>query len=445
VAAHDDAIDQARRRLADALVTFRRDTALKQADLARRIAFDRTTVSHAERGSQVPAIEFWQSCDEVFQTDGTLVRLYDEWKSARQRKADAEAARTRAERHRRAQALRSNPAPGGVPAGVLPGDWTALDGDEIAHMTAAREDSHRYLDDSVIGYFEREFGACEAADGAIGPARTLPMVRGLLAAIEHRARDSKPDLRRGLLSVAARGSEFAGWLCRDLRRFSDAQHWHERATAYALEAGDLPMVGYVLLRKAQMAYDKREPLQVLTLAAAAREGPWQLAPRTRAEVILTETHGLAMTGSSADVIERQVDDAHALATGDHSDGPTIDDATLLLRSASCFTESARPEHAAAIYEEVLSTTVLSRRDEGYFLARRSYALALAGETNEAFSTGLSSIETALTANSARTRRELQRTVHTLTSAGRLDDAVELRDALTSWQRSDRGAEPVDDR
>ena len=171
----------------------------------------------------------------------------------------------------------------GVAAAALP----ALGLDELEHVTKALDDARRYFDGPMVDYFRRQTDACMTDDGAVGPRKTLPTMLGILEAIEEHGREVKPDVRRELLTVGARGAEFAGWLYRDIHEPTAAGYWHDRATEWAQEAGDMPMQGYVLLKKSQMAYEERDGLRVLTLAQAAQYGPWQLPAKVQAEVTAT--------------------------------------------------------------------------------------------------------------------------------------------------------------
>jgi DNA-binding XRE family transcriptional regulator len=167
----------------------------------------------------------------------------------------------------------------GLAAAALP----ALGLDDLHHVAVAMEDARRYLDGSVIGHFRKQLVLCKRDDGELGLARTLPTVLGILGAVEEHAREVKPDVRCELLTVAAECAEFAGWLYRDARDVPIALYWHDRAIEWAQEAGDCAMQGYVLLKKAQLAYDEREPLRMLTLSQAVQTGPWSLPPRVLAE------------------------------------------------------------------------------------------------------------------------------------------------------------------
>jgi hypothetical protein len=323
------------------------------------------------------------------------------------------------------------PLPRGIVANALP----AVNLDQLQHVAAALDDAHRYLDGSVVAYFHQQLDRCKADDGNLGPARALPMVLGVLGAVQHHARDVKPQVRRALLEVGADGAEFAGWLYRDLQDPTSAGYWHDRAIEWAQEAGDLAMQGYVLMKKSQMAYERRDALRVLTLAQAAQNGPWRLPAKVRAEVTQQEARGLAMLGESLGVIEQKLDEARTLlgAADDAADesrlGTYYNESTSLLRTASCYIEAGHPGRAASLFGDVLTSGVLSRRDEGYFRARRAVAFALSGEPDDAAREGLASWRVATVTNSQRTTGELARAVKLLTPWSSRPGPRELREAM----------------
>jgi hypothetical protein len=319
----------------------------------------------------------------------------------------------------------------GITAAALP----VLGLDEAQHVAKALDDARRYFDGSVVKYFENQLETCKTDDGSLGSMSTLPMVLGILGAIEQSVRDVRPAVRRELLSVASRGAEFAGWLYRDVHDQAKAGFWHDRATEWAQEAGDLPMQGYVLLKKAQMAYDDRDAVRVSSFAQAAQDGPWQLPAKVRAEVAQQEARGLAMLGEPMTEVERKLEDARRyFEQADDAAGQLgthFNALSLTLQTASCYIEAGKPQRAAGLYDDVLGTGTLSRRDQGYFLARRASALALSGEPDDAAAVGLASIQLAAATSSARTRRELGRAVITLGPWSSRPGPRELRDALTS--------------
>jgi transcriptional regulator with XRE-family HTH domain len=295
-----------------------------------------------------------------------------------------------------------------------------LDLDEQRHLAVALADARRYLDHSVVTYFHRQLDTCENDDGVYGPTKTLPVVLGVLGAIGQCAREVRLDVLPQLLSVGARGAEFAGWLYRDVHNPERAALWYSRATEWAQEAGDTAAQGYILLRKSQMAYEERDARRVLTLAQAAQYGPWRLPSYVRAEVTQQEARGLAMVGESLSTIERKLDDTRLLLAGatpdddpDNHLSSYCNEGTLTLRDASCYIEAGKPHQAATLYKQVLSTDLLSRRDRGYFLARLTSSLALAGEPDDAATAGLEAVQLATATTSQRTKRELMRALVTL--------------------------------
>jgi transcriptional regulator with XRE-family HTH domain len=309
---------------------------------------------------------------------------------------------------------------------------------ELQRVASAMEYPRRYLDRPVIDYFSRQLVMCKADDGSLGASAVLPVVLGILGAIEANAREVTPDVRRSLLVVGADAAEFAAWLYRDSRDPVTASFWHDRAIEWAQEAGDMPMQGYVLLKKSQMAYEERDGLRVLTLAQAAQYGPWQLPSRVRAEVTQQEARGLAMLGEPFSVVEQKLDDARRLAgaadTGDERHahlGTYYNEGAHMLRAASCYVEAGKPAKAAVLFADVLRTGNLSRRDEGYFRARHASALALSGEPDDAAHEGLAAMQLVAEMGSSRTKRELARVVETLTPWGNRPGPRALREAVVS--------------
>ncbi|MBV9011026.1 MAG: helix-turn-helix domain-containing protein [Pseudonocardiales bacterium] len=82
------------RALGRYLATFREAAGLFQADIARSVPCHRTTVTHAEAGSQLPDSHFWETVDRVVGANGALLAKYDSLIQAKESyKADQIAAR----------------------------------------------------------------------------------------------------------------------------------------------------------------------------------------------------------------------------------------------------------------------------------------------------------------------------------------------------------------
>lgn len=286
-------------------------------------------------------------------------------------------------------------------------------------VRAALKDARHYLDGAVVDYFRRRLAQLKADDGKLGAGAVLPLILGLLGAVQEHAAEVKPGVRRDLLAVGAESAEFAGWLYRDAQDGARALFWHDRATEWAQEASDAAMQGYVLLRKAQLAYDEREPLRMLTLTQAARGGPWSMPLRVQAEAAQQEARAEAMLGASAEAVQRRLNQAHELlkAADDHPEesrlGARYNESLLMMQTAVCYAEAGQPGRAVELYRVWLTANTFSPRDYGFFLSWMASAQALAADPDQAAGTGLDSAERATQAGSGRTRRELLRVLDTL--------------------------------
>lgn len=318
---------------------------------------------------------------------------------------------------------------GGIAAAALPG----LSRADLQHIASALTDARRQADGSAVTHFRTQLAVYKQDDGMLGPKRALPVVLGMLGAIEQSARDASANVRRELLSVGADGAEFAGWLYRDIHRPDVAGFWYDRAMEWAQEADDPAMQGYVLLKKSQMAYDERDAVRLFTLAEAAGNARWQLPRRVQAEVTQQAALGAAMLGEPLVSVRRKLDDARALLGGAADDpqelGSYFTEDTLLLRNAVTLTEAGKPSMAAELFGDVIAAGGLSVRDGGFFNARRAAALALSGEPDEAAGVGKESAGVAHAMKSERTVQVLGDVLRSLARWRGRPAVREFREAL----------------
>ncbi|MGL5827870.1 MAG: hypothetical protein ACRCYU_24150 [Nocardioides sp.] len=302
--------------------------------------------------------------------------------------------------------------------------------DDIKHLCAAVADA-RYLDGAVVGYLSDGLVQAAEQDGRQGPRAALPPALAVVGVIEQRAREAVPTVHRELLQVGARGAEFIGWLYRDLGMPELAEYWRDRATEWALEAGDQALPGYVLLKKSQSAWDGREAVRMLTLATAAQSGSWALPKRVRAEAMQQEARGVAMVDGDVHAALGKLDEAQELIaseshdetdnSNDAGDKPRnielashYDQSLLRLQTAICLHEVGQPDRAVEIYQEVLEPaglSPLSLRDQAYFQSLLGHSLVAAGRPDEAAEVGLTALPVAMAATSLRTVAELGRLRH----------------------------------
>ncbi len=288
-----------------------------------------------------------------------------------------------------------------------------------------------------VSYLRDQIRSCVGADGAQGPAAVLPSMLGTVSAIEDAMRRGPLGHRRALVGLGARAAEFVGWLYRDAGLLPAASYWQDRAEQWAQEAGDLPLQGYILLKKSQLAWDERDGARMLTLSQAVQDGPWTLPASVRAEAAQQEARGHALTTRDLAAVERKLNEARdLLAASAHDHGEQemsqhYSPALLMLQTALCYTAAGQPGRALAIFQRELRPAAFSLRDYGYFRALMAGVLADLGEPDEAANVGAQALGIARITGSLRTWTEVSRTVHALTPWVARPSVRDLKDATVT--------------
>jgi DNA-binding XRE family transcriptional regulator len=115
-------LTEQQRMLGRHLATLREAAGLYQTDIARAVPCHRTTVTHAEAGSQPPDAHFWETADQVVGANGALIARYDAFTQAKQAHTAKQQAQRRAKAQATAQQLHITPPP------ESPGASSALNG-----------------------------------------------------------------------------------------------------------------------------------------------------------------------------------------------------------------------------------------------------------------------------------------------------------------------------
>jgi hypothetical protein len=161
-------------------------------------------------------------------------------------------------------------------------------------------------------YFITALSELQAADTAHGPEEPIVGATQLLRELAAELRAAQGSDRAALLRTGARTAEFAGFLYRDLGRPDRSLFWHDRAMDLAQENQDHAMQAYVLLRKAQAAYDQRDAARMLGLARSARGVDGAISAGLRAEINQQEARGEAMLGLPDRGVQQKLDKARSL-------------------------------------------------------------------------------------------------------------------------------------
>ena len=212
------------RRLAD----LRKAARVTQQEVAKRGFVDRTYVSHAERGQQVPERGFWVAVDDFLKAGGSLRTAYDELVAAQHAVKQADLDALRARHH-----LPAAPSLGSCLAlrSTIPGspskDRRPMRAELLAHYEALT-DNYRQID-------------YQAGARAVY-SETVAHLNRLLAAV-----DQVPSslYRRFILGLGD-AAQLAAWLAIDGQDYGTARQYCALALSSAEEGEDPNLHSYVL-------------------------------------------------------------------------------------------------------------------------------------------------------------------------------------------------------
>ncbi|MDT3397784.1 helix-turn-helix transcriptional regulator [Streptomyces sp. B1866] len=272
-------------------------------------------------------------------------------------------------------------------------------------------------------------------DNLLGSVLLIDTVRDHIALIQRLRRDASGADRKALLQVQAEYAEFCGWLHQDAGDQRAAQYWTDRALDWSHASGGQETIVYIMIRKAQLAGDRRDPADAVDLAEAAQN---MALPRGRLSAMssLSSAHGHALSGDAAacrrtyDRVVGMMDDL--AVDSPHRRGWWLDTPHVQAQRAHAL--SLIGDHQAAesgfdkAIEEISPTY---RRDRGFFLSQAAVAHARAGHPELAARRALQALPIAAQTGSARIFRELSVLDAQMRQWRAVPDVLEFRDALDS--------------
>lgn len=259
------------------------------------------------------------------------------------------------------------------------------------------------------------------SDNMLGPARAIKETRDHIEVIKELRREAKGADRHDLMELQTQYAEFASWLYQDLGDFERARFWLDRAFDWSHTVGDGDLTSYVMARKAQLAGETRDLVDVVDLAEAAQ----RLArPRSRLAAVgrTYESYGHALRGDASES-QRAIDDVHG-ALDRVADDPTpwgvwLNTQYVEVHRAQGLEVLGKHDQAADIFMTAIKALPEDfHRDRGVYLARAAVAHAGAGVPEQAAEVGLQALTVAEDTGSGRIFKELSR----------------LDKALFPWQR-----------
>jgi hypothetical protein len=257
----------------------------------------------------------------------------------------------------------------------------------------------------------RAFPEFSTADWLLGPQQVLGTVGGHLNLVQELLPNLAGVKRVRLLQVGARYAEFASWLNQDGGNARAATCWADRAMEWAQEAGNLLMVSYVLVRKADQAAAMRDAPRTIGLAQSALQHRRRLSSRGRAVALQQLAVGQALAGDEV-ACQWALDAAAQLAErsqqdGDQGPGRYCTPAYVEIQRAATWIELGRPERAINLFEDSLARLPsVHRRDRGVYLARLSVAYALSSSPDVSVRKGWEALAVAQATGSRRITSEL---------------------------------------
>lgn len=278
-----------------------------------------------------------------------------------------------------------------------------------------------------VEHFQRARRLLIDNDNLLGPSRAVATAREYIEHIKHLRQDAKGTDRHALMELQTQYAEFTSWLYQDLGDFDRAQFWLDRAFQWSHTVGDGDLTSYVMARKAQLAGETRDLVDVVDLAEAAQR---MARPRSRLAAVARtyESYGHALRGESTDS-ERAIDDVRNSLDRVSADttpwGVWLNEQYVEVHRAQALEVLGKHAEAAEVFTSAIRSLPDGyHRDRGVYMARAAVAHAGAGAPDEAAAVGLQALTVANDTGSGRIVRDLAR----------------LDKALIPWQRQPEVAE-----
>ncbi|MEV0316797.1 helix-turn-helix domain-containing protein [Nonomuraea fuscirosea] len=379
--------------------------------LSNRVHYSKAQLSKVERDLKSPSRDLGRLCDSVLGAGGELMALIPV------RPKDAKAPRTSDEEDVWLMALSGNGQSWFQPLSrrqLMSMGVAASVGMNIGHpeTTSLVGDATLLAASRTLFDNYRQFGQA-ASPGALLPA---------LIAQTHSLRDlsvrTGVGTRDGLLRLASRYAEYAGWMMQEIGNDQGALWWTRYAVELAEAGGDHDLAAYGHVRHALITLYRDDAAQTLDLARQAQGS--KLPPRIRGLAAQREAQGHALAGDY-DACMRSLDRARALLTtpASQQDGPPVIGTTNLpdpvgMITGWCLYDLGRPREAAEVISGQLALVPPhALRTRVRYGIRRALAHAMAGEIEHACELTDRLLPAAATVSSATIATDMRALVRTL--------------------------------
>lgn len=391
------------RTLGRYLAALREAAGLYQTDIAHAVPCHRTTVTHAEAGSQLPDAIFWEVADRVVGANGALISRYDQLIQAKSAHLAQQQATRRARAHATAQQLTAGPslrhdqasptsraqddpqwglvtgATGGSSEdmmrrellrllsmiGVLvtmPSVHEQLDQLDYPSTTSGRFDDVAIDDYAALNEHLWRVFVLSKSKGAV-----LQLVRDQLELlILSLSRSQGISTHRRLCTLASELLQLAGEIFFDANKYSDAAYCYTLAATASREADAFDLWACAMTRHAfiemyERRFDKAAPMLELA-ARLAQRGDGALS--TRYWVSSVQAQAFAGLGELASC-QQALDAAEQVRelSGDASNGGWLrfDGSRLAEERGACYVQLRHADLAEIALAEALHQDLSARR------------------------------------------------------------------------------------
>lgn len=272
----------------------------------------------------------------------------------------------------------------------------------------------------------------------------LPALTAQTHSLRETAERTGSRTRRGLLRLASRYAEYAGWLVQEAGDDHAALWWTERAVDLAAAGGDRHLAAYGLVRRALVTLYRDEAEQTIELARRAQGGA--LPYRIRGLAAQREAQGHALAGDHAACM-RCLERARDLLARDDADPemPVIGTTNLpdpvAMITGWCLYDLGRPRQAADLIDAQLARVrPQAVRTRVRYGMRAALASAMAGEIDRACHTAGPLLDDAITVRSATVAVDMRALAKTLARHPREPSVRELLPRLGTALRSTEAIE-----
>ncbi len=383
---------------------LREATGLSLGQLAERVHFSKGHLSRVESGQKRPSAELARLCDAELGAGGQLVRLF----------------LSRAEE----QPVEAEPEPGdghtwllGIsPDGAgffLPTRRSDRPDPDLTLGMAFGAGRSVTASEDLANAFAARFAAIRQLGQIAGPGTVLPMVIAETQVLRGLAGNASPGERAALWKLAARYTEYAGWMTQEAGDDAMAARWTQWAVRMAEQAGDADLRWYAMVRRADIALHNDDARSTIELAKRAQSDPAASA-RVRGLAAQREAQGHALAGDEAECFRALERSARLLAEAANEEptGPMLGTTHIAeldrIILGWCLYELGQAGRAAEILDEcVLRFAAQSHRARGKFAVRAALAYAVADELDRAVELTADLLDHVRAVDSATIRHDLR--------------------------------------